>query len=82
MHPLKACILGQGKEVFTEKIPSFVFSCGIILSTSYCLCPMLSVVFPFFSCTAAMGSVYMALPCQPGSAHVLLFPMHSILMVN
>lgn len=47
IHPLKACILGQAKEVFIEKIPSFVFSYGIILSTNYYALCFLSYVHFF-----------------------------------
>lgn len=79
MHPLRA---SRRRKYLLKKIPSFVFSCGMILSTNYCLCLMLSVILPGFSHTAVVDAGHLAVPCQPGSAYTLLCPMRSILIFS
>lgn len=63
VYQLKACIARQGEEIFMEKKNhTFVFSCGIIISTKYCLCPVPSFILPDLPHTAVVGVGHMAVP--------------------
>lgn len=62
VYPLKAYIAGQGEELFIRKNCTFVLSCGIVISTKYCLCPMPSFLIPDLSHTAVVGVRPLAVP--------------------
>lgn len=80
----KPAFWGRARKNLLKKIPVFVFSCGIILSTNYCLCSMLPLIrLSFFShCSGGCRTWHRAVPYQPGFSCRLSSRIRRILIFN